>query len=249
VWHYLGKDGKLILDLPDAKAYNVRGKPVTIESVDGKLAVPIDHRRILLHFPTLSPDAVRKALQEATVEFRKPVVLWIRAEDYEECVGTMKRGSQIGVEDPDALGGVVLCDGPIDRSAQKPCYCEYRVEIPRKARWTFWARVRYPTGGDMSFGLVRPGEDVTLSGIQVLGNCGVNDKGWHWTGRGGGVTTVPPGSPIIFDLEPGPLVFRIHPREGSGKTATNPRLDCFCLSEATDYVPTDADAAVALGKD
>ncbi len=248
LWHYLGKDGKLILDLPDAKAFDVRGGSVAFDHAQGKLAVPIDHRRIVLHLPTLPLEAVRKALREATIEFRKPVVLWIRAEDFDGCVGTMKQGSQIGVEDADALGDVVLCDGPIDRSSRKPCYCEYRVEIPRKARWTLWARVCYPTGGDMSFGLVRPGETVTLTGAQVIGNCGVNDKRWHWTGRGGGMTTVPPGSPVVFDLEPGPFVFRIYPREGSGKGATNPRLDCFCLSEATDYVPTDADAAAALGK-
>jgi hypothetical protein len=98
----------------------------------------------------------------------------------------------------------------------------------------------------MSFGLVLPDEDVTLSGRQVVGNCGVNEKRWHWTGRGGGVTTVPPGSPIVFDLEPGPFVFRIYPREGGGSASTNPRLDCFCLSEDPDYRPTDNDATAAL---
>jgi hypothetical protein len=98
----------------------------------------------------------------------------------------------------------------------------------------------------MSFGLVVPGEEVTLSGKQVLGNCGANEKRWHWTGRGGGITTVPPGAPIVFDLKPGPFVFRIYPREGSGTAATNPRLDCICISEAADYVPNDADATAAL---
>ena len=158
----------------------------------------------------------------------------------------MTKGSQIGVKDPDALGDVVLCPGPIDRSGRNSGYCEYRISIPRKARWTLWARVRYPTGGDMSFGLVLPGEEVTLSGKQVLGNCGVNDRRWHWTGRGGGVTTVPPGSPIVFPLEPGPFVFRIYPREGAGTASANPRLDCFCLSESPEYAPTDADATAAF---
>lgn len=96
------------------------------------------------------------------------------------------------------------------------------------------------------FGLVLPDEEVTLSGRQVLGNCGVNEQQWHWTGRGGGVSTVPPGSPIIFNLEPGEFVFRICPREGSGAAATNPRLDCLCLAEDPAYRPTDADARAAL---
>jgi len=246
VWHYLGKDGKLILNVPEAEVFDARGEFVTVQRVRGKAAAPVDHRRILLHFPSLPPGAVRQALKDATIELRKPVVLWVRAEDYQQCVGTMTKGSQVAIEEPDALGNVVLCNGPIDRSGRKPCYCEYRVEIPRKARWTLWARVRYPTGGDMSFGLVLPGEQVSLSGKQVLGNCGMNDKGWHWTGRGDGISSVPPGSPIVFDLEPGPFVFRVYPREGGGTAATNPRLDCFCLSEAADFVPTDADAAAAL---
>ncbi len=84
---------------------------------------------------------------------------------------------------PDALSDPILAAGPIDRSGKTPSYCEYNLNIPRKANWTLWARVRYPTGGDMSFGIVRPDEEVTLTGAQVLGNCGVNDKKWHWTGR------------------------------------------------------------------
>jgi hypothetical protein len=139
-----------------------------------------------------------------------------------------------------------LCTGSIDRSGATPCYCEYRVQIPRKARWTLWARVRYPNGGDMSFGLVLPEEEVTLSGNQVLGNCGANDKRWHWTGRGGGVTTVPPGSPITFNLAPGEFAFRIYPREGSGTKQANPRLDCLCLAEDLSYRPSDEDAKAGL---
>jgi hypothetical protein len=249
LWHYTGKDGQLMVDVPQVKVLDVRGKSVAVERSNGRIAVPIDHRRLLLQFAGQTAAAVRKALTEATIEFRKPVVLWIQAEDYRKRVGAMAKGSEIDVEDSKAWGDVVLCEGRIDRTGQTPDYCEYRVEIPRKARWTLWARVRYPTGGDMSFGLVLPGQKITLSGGQVLGNCGVNDKRWHWTGRGGGVTTVPPGSPIVFDLEPGPFIFRIYPREGGGTAATNPRLDCVCLSEAGDYVPTDADAAAVLGAD
>jgi hypothetical protein len=145
------------------------------------------------------------------------------------------------------LGDFILCSGSIDRSGKTPAYCEYRVDIPRKGRWTLWARVRYPQGGDLSFGLVRPGDPVTLTGSQVLGNCGLNNARWHWTGQGGGSTTPPPGAPIVFSLPAGPFVFRIYPREGGGTAATNPRLDCFCLAEDPSYVPNDADARAGLG--
>ncbi|HUT92335.1 MAG TPA: hypothetical protein VMY37_22765 [Thermoguttaceae bacterium] len=248
LWHYLGKEGKLLLDVADVDVYDVKGEPVAIEKVGGKVAVPVDHRRLLVRFAGTSPDAVRGLLAGATLEIRKPVVLWIQAEDYRECVGTMTKGSAAGVEEPEALGDVVLCPGQMDRTGKTPCYCEYRVQISRKARWTLWGRVRYPTGGDMSFGLVRPDEEVTLSGKQVMGNCGVNEKQWHWTGRGGGVSTVPPGSPITFNLEPGDFIFRIYPREGSGTKEGNPRLDCLCLAEDSEYRPTDADAKAALGE-
>ena len=252
LWHYLGKEGKLILDAADVQAYDVYGQPVAVDQVAPKerAAVPVDSRRLLLHFPGLAPEAVCKLLTNATLEMRKPVVLWIQAEDCQDRVGTMTTGSQAGIEEREALGDVVLSSGPIDRvpsgCGQTPCYSEYRVQVPRKARFTLWGRVRYPTGGDMSFGLVLPGQEVTLSGEQVLGNCGVNEKKWHWTGRGGGVTTVPPGSPITLNLEPGEFVFRIYPREGGGTAATNPRLDCLCLAEDSGYVPTDADAKAAF---
>ena len=158
----------------------------------------------------------------------------------------MAKGAEAGVRDAEAMGDVVLCPGPIDRTGATACYCEYRVVLPHRGRWTLWARVRYPTGGDMSFGLVRPGEPVTLSGRQVLGNCGRNDARWHWTGQGGGVSTVPPGSPIVFPLDAGEFVFRIYPREGNGTAAGNPRLDCLCLAEDPDYRPTDEAARQSL---
>ncbi|MFH1921535.1 MAG: hypothetical protein ABIP48_16850 [Planctomycetota bacterium] len=246
VWHYLGKEGKLILDTAGVQAYDVKGEEVQVRKEDGKAAVPLDNRRLLLRFAGLSPDAVRELLTNATLQMRKPVVFWIQAEDYQNCVGMMTTGSRAGLEEPDALGDFVLSTGPIDRTGQTPCYTEYRVEIPRKARYNLWGRVRYPTGGDMSFGLVPADEEVTLSGKQVIGNCGLNEKRWHWTGRGGGVSTVPPGSPIPFNLEPGAFVFRIYPREGSGTKEGNPRLDCLVLAEDPDYVPTDADAEAAF---
>lgn len=91
----------------------------------------------------------------------------------------------------------------------------------------------------MSFGIVPIGEEVTLSGNQVLGNCGANDGTWHWTGRGGGVTTTPPGSPIRLNLEAGLFTFRIYPREGHGTAETNPRLDAIILCEDPSERPAD----------
>ena len=211
------------------------------------MCVPVDHRRMLLHLPGISAAQARKLLTDATLEVRKPTVIWIQAEDHAGCAGSMVKGSAAGVQEPDALGDVVLCSGRFDRSGGTPCYTEYKVDVPHKGRWTLWGRVRYPTGGDMSFGLVLPDQEVTLSGNQVLGNCGVNDKEWHWTGRGGGVTTVPPGSPVIFTLEAGEFAFRIYPREGPSTTAGNPRLDCLCLAEDPEYRPSDVDAKAALG--
>ena len=248
LWHYLGKEGKLLLATDELDIYDVRGKRLQPDKDGGKLVVPLGCQRLLLQFPGRAPDIVGRLLDSATLELRKPVVIWQQAEDYANCVGTMTRGSRVGVKEPEALGDVVLCPGRFDRAGKIPNYVEYRFAIPRKARWTLWARVRYPTGGDMSFGLVRPDEQVTLRGSQVIGNCGVNNKQWHWTGRGGGVTTVPPGSPIRFQLDPGELVVRVYPREGGGNTASNPRLDCLCLAEDPDYVPSDADARAALTK-
>lgn len=248
VWHYVGKQGKLIVDTSNVAAYDVRGGIVETETLAAKTCVPLDHRRMLLHFPDTSPAEAGKLLTEATLELRKPVAIWVRAEEFQNCVGNMVKGSAANIQEPDAIGEVVLCSGSIDRSGSTPCYTEYKVNVPHKGRWTLWGRVRYPTGGDMSFGLVLPDQDVTLTGNQVIGNCGVNDKKWHWTGRGGGVTTVPPGSPIVFKLDAGEFVFRIYPREGPSTTVGNPRLDCFCLAEDPDYRPSDADARAAIGE-
>jgi len=247
VWHYAGKPGELVLGPAVVTAYDVRGETIDVEkSEDDSLALGLGSRRLTLWFPDVDPAQVRLLLSRARFEPRKPVTIWIQAEGFQAKVGAMARGSEVGVDEPEALGDVTLATGLPAEGKTKGWYCEYRAEIPHRARWTLWARVRYPTGGDMSFGLVRPGEEVTLVGAQVLGNCGVNEARWHWTGRGGGVTTVPPGSPITLTLDPGPFVFRIYPREGPGTTSGNPRLDVLCLSDDPEYVPTDADARRAL---
>jgi hypothetical protein len=246
VWHFVGQDGQLLVDTSQVQVFDVRGQQVEASAVDGKVAVPVDHRRLLLHFPDQKPEAVKRLLSGARLELRKPGVIWLQAEHCQRRDGAMVNGSQAGLRDPDAVGDFVVCNGAIDRTGRTPNYCEYRVAIPHQGRWTLWARVRYPTGGDMSFGIVLPQEEVTLAGRQVLGNCGANEARWHWTGQGGGVTTVPPGTPLVFVLEPGEFIFRIYPREGPGTAAGNPRLDCLCLSEDPSYRPTDSDARSAL---
>jgi hypothetical protein len=137
---------------------------------------------------------------------------------------------------------VLVCTGKPNMQQPQPWYAEYTVDIPRAGRWALWARVRYASGADDSFGLVRPDEPITLQGAQVLGNCGVNEKRWHWTGRGGGVTSVPPAEPIVFTLEPGPFTFRIYAREGGGSAELNPHLDLLCLTDDPLTAPTDEQA-------
>jgi len=247
VWHYAGREGKLILNTDRLKASEIAGAAVETEKLrDGKTVVPIGGRRTTLRFQGLSADNVRELLRTAELQLRPPGAIWLQAEDAVRIVGKMVKGSEVGAKDPEAFGDIVLCMDQIDRAQPKDCYCEYRVEIPHKGRWTLWARVRYPSGADESFGIVLPGEKVALEGKQVLGNCGQNAAKWHWTGRGGGSTTPPPGEPITFDLPAGPFVFRIYPREGGGTAAANPRLDAFCLTDDPAYVPTDADATAAL---
>ena len=255
-WHARGRDGTLVLDakrLPDSFVVTEVARENGSESTarllpdDGRMAIPLDHRYREFDFRGVSPEALRKALESAEFAVRPPQRLWIQAEDFAACQGAMVRGSASGARDADAIGDFVVCAGKIDRSPSSPSYCEYRVVIPRKGVWTLWARVRYPSGGDMSFGFAPAGEAVTLSGDQVIGNCGVNEARWHWTGRGGGVTTVPPGSPVRLPLEAGEFRFRIYPREGSGAAGSNPRLDVMCLCEDPADLPSDAEARAHFG--
>jgi hypothetical protein len=201
---------------------------------------------LVIYFRGLTVAQVQQRLAQAVLELRQPAVIWLSAANFRRRVGAMVTADEAKQSDPGAIGEFVCCDGPFDRHGQRPCYVEYQVDLPHRGRWTLWARVRYPTGGDMSFGLVQPDDTVTLAGDQVLGNCGVNNGQWHWTGRGGGVSTVPPGRPVVFARDAGDFTFRIYPREGPGTVAGNPRLDVICLSEDPDYRPTDADAEAAM---
>ncbi len=248
MWHYL-REGEVLLPIEPSKVRvtDFSGKTIETKAEEGKLLVPIGHQRTTLLFSGLTPEQVREALEQAELRVRPPAYVWVRAEDCRRFEGEMALGSKVGLKDPEALGDFIVCTGAPALGKQKDWYCEYTVELPHEGRWTLWARVRYPTGGDMSFGIVQPGEEVTLGGKQVLGNCGVNDKKWHWTGRGGGSTTAPPGQPITFKLPKGPFTFRIYAREGGGKAEVNPRLDCLCFTDEIETMPNDEIAAKALG--
>ena len=249
LWHGRGRDGKLALHtavLPESTVVSEQGTDgdQSVLSVDGTPdgVLPVDHRYRKFVIRGASLDQVRAAIEAATFTIRPPHRLWIQAANFTNSSGNMTTGSASGIEDPDALGDFIVSNSKIDRTGADGSYCEYIVQIPKKATWTFWARVRYPRGSDMSFGLVPDGQQVTLTGSQVFGNCGRNESKWHWTGRGGGITTVPPGSPIRLTLDKGEFRFRIYPREGPGTAQTNPRLDVICLCEDPDDLPTDDDA-------
>ena len=217
------------------------------ETEDGKPLIPVGPTRNTLICEGITAGELRAALEKAELRLRQPAMIFLRATEFQEIQGKMAKGSEVGVEEPEAFGDVLVCTGAPSFAKVQHWYAEYTVDIPHEGRWALWARVRYPSGSDHSFAIVRPGEEVTLSGKQVLGNCGVNEKKWHWTGRGGGSTTVPPGQPITFNLPRGPFTFRIYAREGTGKAATNPRLDLLCLTDEPGIVPTDEEA-VAWGR-
>jgi len=244
IWHYV-RDGLLVpdIDAGNLKVTTFDGDPIKVETENGKPVIPVGPTRTTLLAKGVSAADLRGALERAEVRSRPVAMIFLRAADYKGLTGEMALGSTVGVQEPEALSGdVLVCTGRPNMQQPQPWYAEYTVDIPRAGRWALWARVRYPSGADESFGIVRPDEPVTLQGTQVLGNCGVNEKKWHWTGRGGGVTSVPPAEPIIFSLQPGPFTFRIYAREGGGSAAVNPRLDLLCLTDDPMTVPTDEQA-------
>ncbi len=248
LWHYLGKEGKLAVTGKNLSAVDICGRTVPCEVSDGKTKIPIDHRRTLVHFKGASPEEARDLLAKASFEQRPLVTLWIQAESFAGIEGEIAKGSDENVSDPEAMGDLIVGTGRPRPTSDPTGFCQYRLTIPHAGVWTLWARVRYPRGGDMSFSADFPAPGGEPAKRHVLGNCGQAGTAWHWTGSGGGVTTVPPGSPIRIKLDSGEYTLRIHPREGHGNAQVNPRLDVICLSEDLDYTPTDADAKAALSE-
>ncbi len=249
LWH-TRRDGQLLADL---EPHTVRlltfcGQTLPVATDGSGLPIPVRAARTTVLSPDLAPEQLRAALVAAELRLREPDRLWVRATDYDRRVGQMARGSRVDVHEPEAFGDVLVAtDRPTIHPPQE-WYAEYTVDIPREGTWAIWGRVRYPRGTDDSFGLVVPGEEVTLSygDGQILGNCGVGAEQWHWTGRGAGSTTVPPGQPLTRQLEPGPFTFRVYAREGPGDPHGNPRLDLICLTEDPRQVPTDEQARAWL---
>jgi hypothetical protein len=249
IWHYL-REGHALLDLDPAEVTltDFAGEPLEFETEAGKALIPIGSRRNTLICNGVSVDDLRAALTKAEVRERQPAMIFVSATDCHKLAGEMALGSTAGVTETEALGDFILCTGRPSTTPANEWYAEYTVELPHDGRWTLWARVRYPTGSDYSFWIAEPGDEMPPSAAQVLGNCGVNEKKWHWTGRGGGTASVPPGQPITFTREKGPFTFRIYAREGGGTTATNPRLDLLCLADDPAAVPTDETARKALAR-
>ena len=240
IWH-VSRDCRVTIDIAptEISVVDIEGHKLEHSTEDGKAVIPVDQLRRTIVAPRVAAEELFAALQTATVWVRPPATVYVDAADFVDLQGQMSKGADAGVTEPDAHGDVVVCTGRPDRAAPQGWYAEYTAQIPHAGVWYVWARVRYPSGGDDSFGLVLPGQEVTLSGDQVLGNCGVNHKKWHWTGRGGGSTTVPPGQEISLKLEEGPFTFRIYAREGPGTAQMNPRLDMICLSDEPAFTPND----------
>lgn len=247
LWHFAGRRGRVRVDLPPAalRVTDLSGAALDVRAIGGAALVPFGAYRTTIHAQGVDAETLTDALAEADVTLRRPELVFVRAADFARIEGEMGLGSAAGIEEPEAFGDVLTCTARPNREHAEDWFAEYTVDIPHAGVWTLWARVRYPRGGDMSFGLVLPGQEVTLSGTQVLGNCGVHEGQWHWTGRGGGLVTVPPGEPISLELDRGRFTFRIYAREGVGPP-DNPRLDLICLSDDPLYVPTDDDARRAL---
>ncbi len=249
-WHYRGRRGWLRLALAPAALTltGFDGEALEFSEARGAAVLPFGAERSTVHCSAIAPDELRAALANADVTLRPPELVVIRADECDALEGEMALGSTVGIEDDGALSGdVLVCTGNPSFDDPKPWFAEYSVDLPYSGPWTVWARVRYPKGGDASFGILRPGEELRLDYHQVLGNCGENGARWHWTGRGSGSREAPPGRPITYPLEAGSFTFRVYAREGAS-LEVNPRLDLICISDDPLVVPTDEMARRAMGQ-
>lgn len=248
LWHYL-REGEITLPLRPERVTVVDfdGRPAPSGRSGDRLTLPVGPRRLALICPGLTADRLQRTLERAQVVNAPARRIIVEAESG-KLVGEMALGSKLGLEEPQASGDFIVSTGRPHFDNPQEWYAEYTVNIPREGRWIFWARVRYPSGNDDSFGLVMPGQKLTLKWDQVLGNCGLNEKKWHWTGRGSGSTSAPPGVPIAHNLKAGPLTFRVYAREGAGTAAHNPRLDAIVLTDDPGEELSDALLPALAGK-
>lgn len=227
------REAVMVLDLTptELRVEDLAGETVAVGEEDGRARLDLTYRRYTLFFAGRTADQARALLARATVRPRPATELLIEAASYRRLEGALALGSAVGVSDDGATGDVLVQTRAPNMQSPEPWYAEYAIEVPRAGRWYLWARVRYPDGGDLSFAVLLPDEPLSLVGARPLGNCGQNQGQWHWTGRGAGSTTPPPGQPIPFMLEAGPFVFRVYAREGPGDPRHSPRLDRLCLSD------------------
>lgn len=252
LWH-VERTGELRLEpgLSGARLFDVDGREIALRQERGVLVVPVGPQRNVLVCEKGNVDELSRRLATAQCAVKPPRTIWVRASEFVRSQGGMTTGIKAGLADEGTLSGdFIVCAPAPGKGAKIPAgsCCEYEVEVPRAGQWSVWARLRYPTGGDLSFALVPDGEGPELSGDHVLGNSGMNGGVWHWDGQGSGTASKPGQTARRLWLKEGKFVFRIHPRETAGRPETNPRLDLICLSEDPTYRPSDADAHAAMGQ-
>ncbi len=238
LWHTT-REGQLLLPMPATALtlISLGGDEIAFEAEDGQALVPVGQTRNTLVCPTLPRDQLREAIENGELRLREATTITVCAADFDRIEGKIALGATVGVNDPDVAGDFLVPTAGASPAALQEWFAEYTVEIPHDGLWTFWGHMRYPRGGDDSFGLVFDREELTLSGDQVLGNCGVNADRWHWAGRGGGSTSIPPGTPITRRLPAGPLTFRLYARESSNDPQTAPRFEQMHISDDPLAVP------------
>jgi hypothetical protein len=240
LWH-IARGGTLELDVEPARAVAVSfaGDPIPLEPAADGVAVSVNGGRTTLLVQGMTADELGRRLAAASFEEAKPVRIWLQAEDCRVFTGSMTRCAG----GDGAFSEAIVCAGKPSPDNFTTGFCEYVLKLPHRALWSIWGRMRYPSGNDDSFWLVRPDTGEK----RVLGNCGADAKRWHWGGSGAGSTGKAPGQPIRWLLPAGTFTLRVRAREGRGTPSLNPRLDALCITDDPDYVPTDADARAGFG--
>jgi len=72
VWHYLGREGELLLDASGVAAATLQGEPLPTRQTDAKTAIPVGKRRTTLWLEGLGPGEVRRLLAGAQFRERRP---------------------------------------------------------------------------------------------------------------------------------------------------------------------------------
>jgi hypothetical protein len=174
--------------------------------------------------------------------------IWIQAEDYEEIEGNMANGSDVGVEDEEALGDFVLPTASSAAGDNPEWYVQYTVRIPEDGTWFLWGRYKHPNAGGYSFCLDGTGEGPN-PGDPRLYNSTVGGDAWCWDSNLEMADASPIGAGanrITMQLSEGSHTFRVYAREAPGDVQSSPRMDIILLTNEPSYVPSDEDAEIGL---